>query len=161
MSKVNAGKRFEGKIRKSLELKGYVQRIQDKMFMGQNGFPLSRQSEGDFWHFTGDGHGFLIECKATKLKSFPFDKLRPEQERELLRFDDVADNFHGVVALNFYAENLRERNRCFVLAIQDYMAYKDTCGRASMPLDAAEGLGIECPRIKGGLWDVGLGHLCG
>lgn len=160
MSKVNAGKRFEEKMRKSLEVKGYVQRIQDKVFMSQDGFPLSRQSEGDFWHFTDTGHGFLIECKATKLKSFPFNKLRHEQERELLRFNDVADNFHGVVAINFYADDLRERNRCFVFAIEDYMAYKETCGRASMPLSVAEGLGIECQRIKGGLWDVRLEALC-
>lgn len=161
MSKVNPGKRFEDKMRKSLELKGYVRRIQDKVFMGQGGFPLSKPSEGDFWYFAGNGHGFLIECKATKLKSFPFDKLRAEQEHELLRFDDVADNFHGVVAINFYADNLRERNRCFVFSIQDYMAYRGSCGRASMPLAVAEELGIECQRVKGGLWDVGLEALCG
>lgn len=159
MSRVDPGKRFEAKVRKSLEAKGYTKRIQDKVFTVGDRL-MSKQSEGDFWFFSDTGHGFLIECKATKEKRFPFSKLREEQEGELAAFDGVAGNFHGVVAINFYAENLRERNRCIVIPIAAYLGYKATCNRASLPLEAAERIGVEYGRCKGGLWDMELGAIC-
>lgn len=154
MGKVNPGKRFEDKFKDSLDRKGYALRIQDKVFMGQNGRLLSKEGEGDFWFFSGTGDVFLIECKATGTRRFPFEKLT--QEESLLGFEQVAGNFHSLVALNFYGENVRTDNRCFLIPIRDYMDYKLACGRKSMPLSAAEQVGTECPRIKGNIWDLPL-----
>lgn len=154
MSKINPGKRFEEKFKESLDRKGYALRIQDKVFMGQNGRLLSKEGEGDFWYFAKSGDVYLIECKATGVPRFPFDKLT--QEQSLVDFEAVAESYHSLVALNFYGENIRTDNRCFLIPIWDYLDYKLTCGRKSMPLSAAEQVGTECPRIKGNIWDLPL-----
>lgn len=154
MSKTNPGKRFEAKFKDSLDRKGYALRIQDKVFMGQDGRLLSKEGEGDFWFFSKTGDVFLIECKATGVPRFPFDKLT--QEQSLKDFDQVAHNTHSLVALNFYEGNGRTVSRCFLIPIGDYAEYKRTCGRKSMPLSAAAEVGTECPRIKGGIWDLPL-----
>lgn len=152
---MNPGKRFEDKFRRSLELRdGLPMRLQDKCFLGRDGRLLSEPSEGDFLFFGRDGHAYLIECKATGVARFPFDKLKEKQERSLLDFDAVADNCHGLVALNFYGSDIRKDNRCFLVGIRDYLEYKRACGRKSMPLSAAEEVCTECPRIKGAVWEL-------
>lgn len=156
MARVNPGKRFERAFKASLDREGYALRMPDKCFVGYGGRILSEPSEGDFWFFAESGHAFLIECKATAQKSFPFGKLRPEQEEALSRFDSVSPMTHGLIALNFYGEKLRERNRLYIVGIGEYLAYKRSCGRKSLPEEAAARIGRECPREKGGSWGVPL-----
>lgn len=157
MAGLNPGKRFERAFKASLDSAGYALRINDKCYLSQGGRLLSEPSEGDFWFFSPEGRAFLVECKACGVRSFPFSNLRPEQEAALLRFDSVSERTHGVVALNFYGERIRGKNALYLVGIADYLAFKASAGRKSLPEAAAAEIGITCPRAKGGMWDVPLG----
>ena len=154
IGKENPGKRFERKFKQSLDLRGYALRIQDKCFLGFNGRLLSEPGEGDFWYFASTGDAYLIECKATKGHRFPLSKLRDEQEESLAEFDRVAHSTHGMVALNYYGEDVRKDNRCVLVPIGAYRRHKHTSGRKSLTVEEAVRLGTECPRIKGNIWEL-------
>ena len=156
MARVNPGKRFERAFKASMDAIGYALRIPDRCFLAPSGRLLSEPSEGDFLFFAEDGRSYLVECKATKLSRFPFDKLRPEQEAELARFAAVSEACHGIVALNFYGEKLRERNALYLVEIEDYMRHKAASKSKSLSEGEAEAIGVRCERRKGGIWGLPL-----
>ena len=150
---MNPGKRFERAFKASMDAIGYAVRIPDKCYLSR-GRLMSERSEGDFRFFAESGHSFLVECKATGCRSLPFANVGAEQELELLRFERVGPMCHGVLALNFYGPMLREKNSLYLVGIEDYLAFKDACGRKSLPERTAARIGRECPRVKGGIWGL-------
>lgn len=148
---MNPGKRFENKFRESLG--GITIRINDKVSV-RNGFVVSKESEADFVCFQESGNVYLVECKATSLKSFPFSKIEEHQENSLVDFENLHPYFHGLIALEFYnKESYRLPKRMFLIGIKDFLFYKTSCGRKSIPIKDAEAIGTECPYI-GSRYDI-------
>lgn len=108
---------------------------------------------GDFIFWSDDGMCYLIECKATHLPSFPFDKIANHQLYDLLRFE--GKNRRSVVAFNFYdKDNIKRKNDCYLLDAKhliNYMAsqYLAEDGRRSMPEWAIQKLGYRCEPDSG------------
>lgn len=145
------GKRFERKFGESLGLlNGIAYRIEDGGMYSFNDQP------GDFYYFSPDGTSHLIECKATKEKSFSFRLVREGQIASLLAFESVSRSTRSWVAVNFYGENVAKDNRCFLIPIEKYVRYVATCERKSLPIAVAGGIGTECPKIKGNIWALPL-----
>lgn len=139
---MNPGKRFENKFRESLG--GITIRINDKVSV-RNGFVVSKESEADFVCFQESGNVYLVECKATSLKSFPFSKIEEHQENSLVDFENLHPYFHGLIALEFYDKRgYRYPKRMFLVGIKDFLSYKLSCGRKSLPINDAEKIGTEC-----------------
>lgn len=145
------GKRFERKFKESLELLGgFAHRIEDGGRYSLNDQP------GDFYYFSPDGIANLIECKATREKSFPFKLLRDSQVASLLAFERVSRSTRSWVAVNYYGKNVAKDNRCFLVPINGYVQYAAACGRKSLPVFAAGEIGTECPKVKGNIWALPL-----
>lgn len=148
---MNPGKRFENKFRESLG--GITIRINDKVSV-RNGFVVSKESEADFVCFQKSGNVYLVECKSVSRKSFPFDQIKDHQERSLIDFELLHPSFHGLIALEFYnKESYRLPKRMFLIGIKDFLFYKTSCGRKSIPIKDAEAIGTECPYI-GSRYDI-------
>lgn len=146
---MNAGKRFEAKFRKSLALlPGFSLRIHD------GGDRVKAKEPADFWYFSTTGTAYLIECKATAQKSFPFARLRDDQRESLAAFASTSGNTRSLIALNFYGADVRKENTLLVLDANDYLAYERTAGRKSIHRDQAALMGWEAPRIAGNLWSL-------
>lgn len=106
---------------------------------------------GDYAYWADDGLSFMIECKATKLPSLPFSNFKPGQLDKLLDWNGPFR--HSVIALNFYGENYRQKNDCYLIHIKDFLRYQDTCGRKSIPEKDAARIGVTCPKLSG-YWDL-------
>ena len=155
MASVNPGKRFEKSFKASMDAVGYALRIPDKCFLSPSGRLLSEPSEGDFLFFADNGHSYLVECKATGQKRFPFDNLRPEQVSELERFDGISDKHHGLIALNFYGANVRSKNALYLVGIADFKRHRAASIRKSLSEGEAGTIGFKCERT-GGIWGLPL-----
>lgn len=141
---MNPGKRFESRFHKSIkQLPGASYRILDG---GRN---TTIDVPGDFWFFSDDGYDYLIECKATKERSFPASHIRKNQVESLLAHDHHRERDVGIIALNFYGENIRRKNNCYLIRIDDFLAYLLSEGRKSIPEKAAEEIGVRCPEASG------------
>ena len=63
---------------------------------------------------------------------------------------------HGVIALNYYLDPIREGNRLFLVPIDIWRSYGRLEERKSLPISSCEGDDriVECPRIAGSMWDI-------
>lgn len=144
---MNAGKRFEAKMRQSLSrLDGYVMRLHD------GGASIIERTPADFAYFAPSGRAFLIECKATNRKSL--DHSRVTQIEDLLRFARTSDMTAAFVAVNFYGEDVRRTNRCIFVPAHDFAAHALNGARASLSISAALEIGWEAPLARGNVWDL-------
>lgn len=161
---MDSGKRFEHNFGQSLRKiapgasvdMSRAMRIEDGGKVGKN------RQWGDFFFFDEDGTVWLIECKATKEKSFPIVNLRKEQMAALKTFDGWHENFRSVVAINFYGENLRERNDCILVSYHVYENLVRTAlegKRASIPFAWLQEGGKLQAKASGGLWTLDFGGL--
>lgn len=120
------------------------------------------QQYGDFFYWDYDGFDWLIECKATREKSFPIANLRAEQMAKLKTYQEVSAHHRSVIAINFYGQNLKEVNDCILI---NYTAYEHLvkaaleAGRASIPRKWLEECGRLQKRVQGGLWALDFGGL--
>ena len=151
---MNAGKRFEAKMRQSLSrLDGYVLRLHD------GGAAIIERTPADFLYFSPSGRAIAIECKATSGKSLRHDRVT--QLDDLLRFARVSDSTAAFVAVNFYGADVRLINRCIFVPAHAFAAHALTGGRASMSISTAMEVGWEAPKARGNVWDLrGLEGLC-
>lgn len=152
------GKRFEDKFSTSLHLlPGASHRIEDGGAVAKN------QQYGDFYFFALDGHTYLIECKATKLKSFEVRKLRASQMAKLKNWERTHPKTrHSVIALNFYGDDVEKDNDCILIRYADYEYLTRKAfntGRASIPREWLEGYGHLQERIKGNIWKLDFAAL--
>lgn len=148
MAKANAGKRFEQKFRQAMEPHAYVFRIHDNVFV-KCGRIMSSETEADFLVADGDD-AYLVECKATGLKSLKHSNVKEHQEKALLGFDSMGLSTHGFLAVEFYnTVGYRLPHRMFLLPIIEWMSYKAESGRKSMPISAFEEFGVELPYRNG------------
>ena len=72
-------------------------------------------------------------------------------------FESFHDDAKGYIAVNFYdADNLRNRNRCFMVPIRVWDEYVGKGDRKSLPMDSCvdDERIIECRRVKGSIYDV-------
>jgi len=96
---------------------------------------------GDYFYFADSGPTYLIECKATREKSFPIAQLRTEQMAKLKTFDELSEMRHSVIAINFWDEPYRSNNDCILILYPAYerlFARAVAIGRASIPREWLE-----------------------
>lgn len=134
---MSAGKRFEGQVLRSLRHhlpQSWSHRNTDAMT--GNG-RISVQSPPDI--ITVDSKcNLLIECKAVKGTSLPFNRLADHQKEHLIAFDDTRHDSFGVVAILHY-NGLRGKERkydCYLLPIQEWCSLERALDRKSLPLAA-------------------------
>ena len=153
---MDSGKRFEARFAKSLHrLPGASMRIED------GGARAKNYQFGDFLYWDYDGGDWLIECKATREKSFPMSQLRDEQMAKLRTFDRLSQNRHAVIALNFWDEPYRTNNECVLVAFNVYELLCERAkeqGRASIPRAWLEACGKLQP-AENGAWALDFGGL--
>lgn len=160
---MDAGKRFERAFHLSLKLlPGWSMRIEDGgakaknpqwgdfFYFGRNELAYREQASMTYGDYDGNDH--LIECKATKEVSFPCRNLHEEQMNRLMGWEKLGSRKHAWLAINYYSENIRERNHCVLIPISSYIDWLDEADRKSLPFEAACGLGkLLAPiRIKQG-----------
>lgn len=162
MGKTDPGKRFEQWLKDSMESVGmYVMRIPDKVIWTGRQM-VGEETPADFSAYyaeshDGEIHCLLVEAKACSQHRIPFDRLKPHQVDALRKFDDMHENMHGIVALNFYdSANIRRLNVCFFVPIGVWLEYRDKPG-AMKSLSHEECSGDEritlCQR-SGALFDM-------
>ena len=150
---MNPGKRFEKRFRESLSLlPGWSVRLQD------GGGIAKTQMPGDFLYLHGGEH-WLIECKATALASLPFKNVADAQLAELSRFERKGEEFHALVAINFYdVDSIRVKNDCVLVGTDEFLAFKNATTRKSIHQKDAVTMGWFCDKCKGGLWKLPFGR---
>lgn len=138
---MSAGKRFEAELRTALRRdwpRAWVERFTD----GMTGKGMSSvKSPPDLIAVGVDGHNLLIECKATKGKSIPFDRVDGHQLDHLLRFNKApGSRSRGCVALLQYnGERGKARlYRAWLLPVQDWTFLSFALPRKSLPFDHHE-----------------------
>lgn len=129
MGAVNPGKRFEGKLKASMEAAGvFSMRIPDKLYIS-GGRVRSEETPADFVAYVSTEYALecmLIEAKACSRNRIPFDALKPHQDEALTRFDGMHGNAHGVVAVNFYdSVSLSRMDVCFMVPIEVWREYRE------------------------------------
>ena len=153
---MNAGKRYEQKLKESFRQAGYFHyRIVDNVYRVHNKVQ-SIQTLADMivmgTKIGGYGsslHGYLIEAKAESTKSLSFSRLSEHQYQALKDFDSIHENMHGMVAINFYDQiNIRRKDRCFFVPINVWDLYKDG-DRASISEEQCQDDSyiIECEKV--------------
>lgn len=141
---MNPGKRFEKKFLESVDPHGFILRIPDKIYTYQ-GRIYSDESEADFIIASGT-ESYLVECKATCKSCLPFEMVKEHQETALLEYDEVGRNAHGLLAVEFYDKaGYRYPKRMFLLPIVEWLKFKASTTRKSMPISEFEKIGIEIP----------------
>lgn len=155
------GKRFEAKFHRSLELlDGWCTRFRDNSagFGGKyGGGKMNQANPGDFLFIARNGRSYLVECKATKQRSFPFANVSDDQLAELLRFERMGATSKAYIAINFYQGDTRLKNECILVGIEPFLAYRKATTRKSLPEDEAERIGWRCEVIKGNIWSLPFG----
>lgn len=111
----------------------------------------------DFQFWADNGIDYLFECKATKQRSLAFSKITKGQIENLLRFNKRHKHV-GILAVNFYGENIREKNECYLVRIDRFVEYSIHCGRKSMPEEVAAEIGIRCENV-GTTWALPLDQI--
>lgn len=151
---MDSGKRFEARFAKSLHrLPGASMRIED------GGAQAKNRQIGDFAYWADDGRNFLIECKATARKAFPFENIKPHQMDALHNFNMLGHNRFAVIAFNFYGENYRTENECYLILFDDFChlyAKAAEAGRSSVPKEWIAKAGkLQAPTLGGWVLDFG------
>lgn len=160
MSGTPNGKAFEYEFSRSLKaMPGYSFRLLD------GGANVRIKQPGDFI-YCGE-ITWLIECKNTKRKSFPFANIQGHQLHSLLCWDGSrgpgwdfmtdegmqwveTKSRASLVAIRYETEK-----RMFLVPIHDLIGEMRNSGRASLNVERAAEIGIECKK-KGGVWDLGM-----
>lgn len=157
------GKGFEAEFSRSLKaLPGFGFRLLD-------GGPNVRiKQPGDFI-YCGE-ITWLIECKNTKQKSFPFRNIQPHQIKSLLAWEQ-SDTISEALArkndnymlylmkggkrgrLSLVAIRYETYGRMFLCPVRDILEEMETA--KSMSVDRAAEVGIECKKSNG-IWLLGM-----
>lgn len=152
---MSAGKDFEALVREGVEMSGgYVMRIPDPQLrreeIGSGPRSFTRPAPFDllaFLPFSGyqdDGckgpaycSPVAIECKSTKGKSFPFDRVRPHQVDGLTKHvrNPVPWMRSGVMI------EFRDFKKIVYIDIDTYCAESSTSQRKSLTVDRAVEIG--------------------
>lgn len=146
------GKRFEHRWRASLANFGTPVRLFDGA-RAYNVYTLA-----DFLFFR-DGKPYFFECKAQRLSS-PMDKKAVGIESrlcgQLMRmhgFKAEQPEVPTLVAVQFYCEPLREFEAVYVLDSEEIREAAKR-GLKSISRPVAKEMGVECPKIAGGTYDL-------
>lgn len=159
MGKVEPGKRFEAKLKSSMDDAGaFSMRIPDKVYWSGSRI-MSEETPADFNAYAvigGDIHCYLIEAKACSKNRIPFDRLKQHQHDALLRFDSMHENAHGIVAVNFYDPvSLATMDVCFMVPIAVWDEYAGGMMKSLGHEDCSKDERIAlCPKVKGAVYDL-------
>lgn len=116
------GKRFERKVKKSLDqLQGIAYRIED------GGQYAKNQQPGDFWYMNEDVV-YLIECKATHLKSLPLSQIADHQIESLLKHRDLSPNHRSLLMIHYYQDRVAG-----YMTVEELLRFIGSSDRKSIP----------------------------
>lgn len=156
MGKVNPGKRFEAKMKASMDAAGmFCMRIPDKVYW--NGSRMaSEETPADFIACSvGDGlQCYLIECKACSSERIAFARLKRHQGEALESFDSMHGDMHGIVAVNFYSSvSLARLDVCFLVPIAVWREYEAGDMKSLSHADCLkDGRILMCQKGRGGIY---------
>jgi penicillin-binding protein-related factor A (putative recombinase) len=138
------GYSFEKEIDLTLvELWDYHFKIPDARTMQGFNMPFAPKVPADFCGHKS-GRFQLLECKQTKMKSLPFDRLAPHQLDALLSADKSGGEAWLCVSFNNRERKKELRiDRVFLLPIREFMHIKSHSERKSLSMDACIENGIE------------------
>ena len=158
MGKVNPGKRFEAKMKASMDAAGmFCMRIPDKVYW--NGSRMaSEETPADFIACSvGDRlQCYLIECKACSSERIAFARLKRHQGEALESFDSMHEDMHGIVAVNFYSSvSLARLDVCFLVPIAVWREYEAGDKKSLSHADCLkDGRILMCVKAKGGIYGL-------
>ncbi len=143
------GKAFEYEMARSLRHLVSLNPGSEMWFrLYDGGGNIVERQPGDFIY--AGALTWLIECKNTKRKSFPFEQIKPHQVESLLLWEREDAKRVALVAIRYETEK-----RMFLVPIHEIAAEINGSGRKSLHVDRAAELGIECRKSQG-IWDLGL-----
>ena len=137
-------------FRKAGQLTG--DRIRDKTYhsFGSSHFAAKRdESLFDFWIF--NGRFFGIEAKQTAERSLPYKNIKDHQIKNLNLIDNLGGV--GIFLINFHSTKRTAKgnkiNLTYALNIKDFISYKDSNDRSSIPLEYVieKGLNIDIVQV--------------
>jgi len=150
----NTGKNFEKKFTNSCKAKDFmIIRLRDNTYFRRlpSGAIVTNSSKtpADFIVFT-DCEAWLVECKYSSGKAFPYKRLAPHQEAALVKASSLSSR--GLLALGF-------EKRCFLVPIEHLIAYRESNERKSFPIAECERLveeelAYECEPMKGSVFNI-------
>ena len=108
---------------------------------------------GDFFYWDYDGNNWLIECKATRRKSFPLEQLRIGQMARLKLYNDLGHGRKSVIAIMFWDEPISENCDCFMITWPMYEKLYNAAmhkERSSIPREWVERYGTLQEKTKDG-----------
>lgn len=137
------GKTFERECYNAIKNAGGLPERNHDALTGVGSYSV--KSLPDLFAFWPNGNVHLIECKAVKGTSIPFNRLAEHQHDHISLFDSYANNFHGGILVNYYnGKRGRERlSRCYYFTINDWELAASTLKRKSMPISEADVYGTE------------------
>ena len=159
MGKVNPGKRFESKLKASLDAYGYFSlRIPDKVYWTGSRL-ASEETPADYMACgTSDGRlsCYMIEAKACSRNRMQFSQLKEHQLDALMSFDGMHADMHGVVAVNFYDPvSIKRYDMCFMVPVPVWSEYRDGKMKSISRDECLSDARIaSCPKIRGGIYDL-------
>ena len=135
------GKLFESRVASSLKrLGGMSMRVLD-------GGAMAKVPQWcDYIYAPVGARTYFVECKSTGERSLPFANIRDHQIDDLV---DIADGSGGT-RIGLFAIEFRVHDRMFCIDAGKLATHMATCGRKSLTVEAAEQLGIECVKTRGG-----------
>jgi penicillin-binding protein-related factor A (putative recombinase) len=135
------GKLFESKVAASLKkLDGMSMRVLD------GGARAKIPQWCDYIYAPVGAETFFIECKSTGERSLPFANIKDHQLEDLV---DIADGSGGT-RFGVFAIEFRVHNRMFLIDAGRLATHMATCSRKSLTVEAAESIGRECAKTRGG-----------
>ena len=133
------GKKFEQDFQKSVPDKWFVFRINDNQGYNETNERFTLNNPFDLIMFNGVKL-YCLELKSTLGKNIPFNNIKPHQEKGLMKYVYCRDVIPGLVI------NYREHELTVYVHIENYLEYKSSCDRKSLPIEDAKKIGVVIPQ---------------
>lgn len=135
---MNSGKRFENNFRKSIPEDVFFYRFRDgsSSWGGNDKVRFQQTNICDCMIFDGENL-FLLELKSTKGKSLPYSNIKEHQIDDLLWASDFANVICGFVI------EFADINECYFIEIKDFVAFKMSSERKSLPIEFCSNKGVK------------------
>lgn len=129
---MSVGKRFEYELKKSFELEhpyAYIERNVDRMYGGK----YSTTSPPDLL-VNASKFNLLVECKAVKGQSLPFNRMSDHQREYLIKYDKISKKHEGMVAVLYYngQRGSGRKYEAWLVPIKYWISYENSKPRKSL-----------------------------
>jgi recombination protein U len=133
--KMTEGKKFEDDFKNSVPEEFFIFRINDNQGYNETNERFTLNNPFDFIFFNGIKL-YCLELKSTLGKSLSFHRIRPHQEKGLMKQVYKKDVIPGIII------NYRELELTVYIHIENYLEYKAGSSRKSLPVEDAKKIGV-------------------